>query len=87
MILLDPGASYLIVLGKHTEKLRHKNNQPNKWSTQCGDFLTTNKTNVELALTELDATKSVVWSFHVDDLQKNSRYIMIIGHDLLLELK
>ena len=29
----------------------------------------------------------MAWSFHVDDLQKNSRYDMIIGRDLFLELK
>ena len=44
-ILLDSGASYSRVLGKHTQKLRHKNTQPVKWSTQGGDFLTTHKTN------------------------------------------
>ena len=42
---------------------------------------------MELVLTELDMMKSVTWSFHVDDSQKNSRYDMIIGQDLLLELK
>ena len=40
-----------------------------------------------LVFPELDVTKSVTWSFHVDDLQKNSGYDMIIGQDLLLELK
>ena len=29
----------------------------------------------------------MTWSFHVDELQKNSRYDMIIGWNLLLELK
>ena len=58
-----------------------------KLITQGGDFLTTYKINVELVLPELDATKSVMWSFHVDDSQKNSRYGMIIGKYLLLELK
>ena len=28
-----------------------------------------------------------MWSFHVSESQKNSRYNMIIGQDLLLELK
>ena len=28
-----------------------------------------------------------MWSYQVDDLQKNSRYDMIIGQDFLLELK
>ena len=72
-ILLDSSATYSIVLGKHTQKLRHKNTHPFKWSTQGGDFLTSHKTNVELVLPELDAMKSVMWSFYLDDPQKNSR--------------
>ena len=86
-ILLDSGASSSIVLGKQTQKLRHKKTQPVKWSTQGGDFLTTYKTNVELLLPELDIIKSVTWSFHVGDFQKKSRNEMIIGRYLLLELK
>ena len=77
----------LIVIGKHTKTTRNKNTQTFKWSTQGGDFLTTYTKNVELVIPELDATKSVTWSFHVDDSQKNSRYDMIIGRYLLLEPK
>ena len=40
-----------------------------------------------MVLPKLDATKSMMWSFHVDNLRKNSRYDMIIGQHLLLELK
>ena len=50
-------------------------------------ILTTHKTNVEMVLPKLDTTQSMMWSFHVDDLRKNSRYDMIIGWYLLLELK
>ena len=84
---MDSGASSSIVLGIHKQKLCYKNTQPVKWSTQGGGFLTTHKTNVELVLPELDATKSMTWNFHMDDSQKNSRYDMIMGRDLLLELK
>ena len=83
-IPLESGASSLIVQVKHTQTLRHKNTQQVKWSTQVSDFIPTHKTNVELLLPELDAMKSVTWSFHVDDSQKYSRYEMIIGRDLLL---
>ena len=84
---MDSGVSSLIVLGKHTTELRHKKTHWVKWSTQGGEFLTTHTTNVELVLPELDATKIVKWNFHVDDSQKTSRYDMITGQDLLLELK
>ena len=69
-ILLDSGASSSIVLGKKTQKLRHKNTLPVKWRTQFGDFLTIYKPNVELVLSELGTTKNVMWSFHVDDSWK-----------------
>ena len=42
---------------------------------------------MELVLPELDVTKRVTWSFHVADLHKKLRYDMIIGQDLLFELK
>ena len=42
---------------------------------------------MELVLPELHATNRMTWNFHVDDLQKHSRYDMIMGRDLLLELK
>ena len=29
----------------------------------------------------------MTWSFHMDDLQKNSGYDMIMGQDLLLEIR
>ena len=84
---MDSGASSSVVLGKHTQKLRHKKTQPVKWITRGGNFLTTHKTNVELVLPELDVTKSVTWVFHVNDSQKKFRYDMILGWELLLEPK
>ena len=86
-IILNSGASSSIVLGKQTRKLCHKNTHPIKWSTQGVEFLNTYKTNIKLVLPELDATKSIVWVLHVDDSQKYLWYDMIIGRDLLLELK
>ena len=72
-ILLESDASSSIEIGKHTQKSRHKKIQLVKWITQGGDFLNTYKSNVELVITELDATKTVTWSSHVNDSQKNSR--------------
>ena len=86
-ILLESGAISSTVLEKQIQTPPHKNTQPVKWSTQGGDVLTTYKTNVEFVLPELDVTKSLTWSFHVNDSQKKSRYDMIIGQDLLLEIK
>ena len=86
-ILLDYGMNSLIVLGKHTKELCNKKTQPVKWSTQGSDFLTTHTTNVEFLLRELDATKSVTWNFHVDELQENAGYNMIIGRNVFQNSK
>ena len=77
----------MIVLGKHTEKIRNKKTQTIKLITQGGDFLTTHTTNIEILLATLDARKSATWKFHVDDSQKYARYDMIIGRYLLSELQ
>ena len=49
--------------------------------------MTTYKTNVELVLRELDAIKSVTWNIHMDDSQRNARYDIIVGRDLLSGLQ
>ena len=59
-IILDSGACYYIVLGKHTKQLCNKKTQPVTWITQGDVFQTTHTTNVEFIPSELDATKRVV---------------------------
>ena len=66
IIILDSGARFSIVICKDTYKLRDKNTQIVRWSTQCGDFQTNYTTNIEFILPELVATKSVTWNFEVD---------------------
>ena len=56
-IILDPGESSSIVIGKHTQKSQNKINKPVHWSTQGGDFQKNYTTNVEIILPELDAMK------------------------------
>ena len=54
-----------------------------RWIKQGGDFNTNYISKVKFVLPELDAMKSVTWNFHVDDLQGNHRYDMVLGGDIL----
>ena len=65
----------------------NKNNKPVHWSKKVGDFNTHYTSKVEIVLPELDATKSVMWNFHLDELQGNHRYNIILGHNILFKLK
>ena len=50
-ILLNPGASSSIIIGKHTNKLRNKNTKHIHWSTKGGDFNINYTSKVEIAPT------------------------------------
>ena len=49
-IILYSGAISYIILGKHTKKLRKKNTNPVRWSTQGGGFNTNYTSKVEIVL-------------------------------------
>ena len=85
-ILLDSGTSSSILLGKYAEKLRRHQTKPVRWETQAGVFHTKYRANIEFAIPELDATKSVTWQFHVDDSPGAHRYDMILGRDIMDKL-
>ena len=57
------------------------------WSTQVGKFNTNYISKVEIALNYLDAMNIVVWKIHVNESVKKLRYNMILGYDILSELK
>lgn len=77
-ILLDSGEMSFIAIGKHTQFFNFFNTTPVKWITQGGDL---EKTTI------LDATKIVMWKFHMYDSQGNARYDIILGQDVLSRLK
>lgn len=86
-ILCDSGTSSTIVSGPFTKKLRMKKKEKNTWNTKGGNFTTNYMANVQFTLPELDSNKIINWTCHVDDSDEHSRYDMIIGRDLLSELK
>ena len=69
------------------KKFRMKTKTNNTWNTKGGNFTTNYKAKVQITLPELDSNKIINWECHIDDNDNNNRYDMIIGRDLLSELK
>ena len=86
-IILDYVSIYNIVLGKHIQKMRKKKTKPVHWSTQGVDFIASYIIKVENLLPKLDATIIVTWNLHVYNSQGKHRYYVILGSDILYELK
>ena len=57
-----------------------------QWRTQVGNTTTNLKVKVDYTLTPLSANNVVNLDWHVDDSSKG-RYDMILGRDLLTQLK
>ena len=87
-VLLDSGTSDTIISGHLIPKVRRRRkSKATKWDTRGGNFTTSAKANVKFKMPELDKSKNVTWSMHVDDTPNTSkRYDMILGRDLLQEL-
>lgn len=68
-------------------KIRNKNTKSVRWSTQGGYFNSNYTRKVEILLSELDEMKSVTYNLHVYDSQENHRYDMILGPNILSEIK
>ena len=87
MILQYTGSSSSIIIGKNKQKLRKETTNPVRWSTRGGDFYTNYTSELEIVLPKLYFMKSVAWNFHVCDLQGKHMYNMILGHDILCQLR
>ena len=84
-ILLDSGASALLIKGQLVEKLTVTSDQTTRWSTAAGPLNTTERCDIQFSLPELSPTRLVKWSVHVDATNKLP-YDMIMGRDALHEL-
>ncbi len=86
-VLFDSGCSASIIRQEFVKKLRTKADPETIWKTEAGSFTTTKKCQVEFTLPEFTKTKSVQWDLHVNSQpNKNGRYDLIIGRDLMIEL-
>ena len=84
-ILLDSGCSSTILMGRLIEKLTPKEDAVIQWHNQAGSITTNLKVNMDFTLPGHSATKTVIWNFHVDNLDKG-RYDIILGRDILIYL-
>ena len=88
-VLLDSGASASLIRGDFTKKLKHERTmKPVRWQMRGGSFNTTSQCTIQFALPEFSDQKLVTWKEYSDDTPSSSlKYDMIIGPDLLKELK
>ena len=88
--LVDTGTSSSILLKEFVPKgqlSRYKKGKTT-WGTLGGQFQTKRKGMADFRFPELDSSKIVTWSFHIDEKHKpkDVSYDMIIGMDLQVEL-
>ena len=86
-ILFDSGTTSTIITHEYARKLRINKSQETKWSTKGGNFITKGTCNLMFRLPEIDHNKTIYWKVHVDSSNGPNRYDMIIGRDLMKEIK
>ena len=72
--ILDSVDISSVILGKNVQILRNKTTNPVHWITKGGDLKKNYQIRVEIVLLKLDATKSMTWNLHVNELQGNYKY-------------
>ena len=88
-ILLDSGTSATIILKEFVSEMSKFKHERTTWKTMGGNFQTRRKARISFKMIEFSHNKVVNWTAHVDDQTKPelAKYDMIIGSDLLSELK
>jgi hypothetical protein len=84
-VLLDSGSSETIISQKLVNKFRKIKSPPARWNTAAGILETKNKAKIHFSLPEFYEKKIIQWEAHM--FKNNTRYDMIMGRDLLTELK
>ena len=83
-ILLDSGISGSIILEKFVRKVHMQNDTTTSWIMKGGNFQTSKTTFI---LKEFFENKSIEWNLHVDSTPGLHRYDMILGHNIMSELR
>jgi len=87
-ILFDTGCNGSLIGKDLVRRLKRKSTQPTKWKTKTGNFLTKEKVKCQFTMPEFHKDKEIEWTMYVDKSNKsNDKYDMIIGQDLLQEIK
>ena len=88
-ILLDTGTSSTIILKPFATNISRYKHSRTRWKTMGGVFNTRRKAKISFRLPEFSHNKTITWTAHVDETNSpsESQYNMIVGTDLLEELK
>jgi hypothetical protein len=88
-VLFDTGCSSTLINHKLVNKLKKTTKAPStNWSTKAGNFKTDQNVKVKFMLPAFHENRDIEWTCYVDESDDNlSRYDMIIGRDLIQELK
>ena len=86
-ILLDSRSSGSIILEKFVRKLRMQKDTTTNWIMKGGNFQTSKKCKTTFILKEFYENKSIEWNLHVDSTPGPHHYDMILGHDVMSELR
>jgi transposase InsO family protein len=88
--LLDTGTSSTIILRHFVKKgaVKSDKHRLQQWNTLGGKFFTKRQALIDFKFPELDNTKKVTWSCHIDEstTKANASYDMIIGMDLMTNI-
>ncbi len=86
-VLFDSGCTATLINNTFCKKLRVTNDRSLTWETKAGTFETNGKCKLQFALPEFYKDRIVEHKAYIDtSAMKNSRYDMIIGRDLMIEL-
>ena len=83
--LCDSGSDGTIMFKGLGKELQRKVEPQQNWNTAAGTFKTNGKCKIQFKLPELAESKVIEYTVHLSD--KDSKYDMIIGNDLLSVLK
>ena len=84
--LCDSGASTSLLTRKFAQKLRVKKDNTTVWETGGGNITTTERCKIHFQLPQISPSMSIVTDVHITE-SLGSRYDMILGRDMLRELK
>jgi hypothetical protein len=86
-VLFDSGSSGSIIVAKFVKKLHIKNDTKTEWLTKGGTFHTSGKCKMNFILNEFYKNKVIEWTLHVNKTSGPHQYDMIVGCDLMSQLR
>jgi hypothetical protein len=86
-VSFNSGSSGSIIVAKFVKNLHIENDTKTEWLTKGGSFHTSGKCTTNFILNEFYESKVIEWILHVDKTFGPHRYDMIIGHDLMSQLR